>query len=606
MSTIKTVPQMLASSVEKFSNNTALSRKESGKWVSITYAELGKKALGFAKALHSLGLGKGDRIALMLPNGPEWVLCDLAALSLGAADAPLYGTLAPDQAKHIINDSGSKIVVVAEEDQAAKLREIIGDLPGVETVITVEEGIEPFGNKKTLSFSAAQKIGDEAGDDAERAVKEASDAVSEDDLASIIYTSGTTGLPKGVMLSHGNFMSNVTAVLEVLELFDTDKHLSFLPLSHVFERTCGYYGFFTAGLSIYYAESIEKIGDNIREISPTVVVSVPRLFEKMIGKIKGKVADAPAIRQKLFYWALDVGGKMNDPDNKDKGLFLAIQAAIAKKLVFGKLHKAFGGSIRFFVSGGAALSKDVFLFFRAIGIKVTEGYGLTETSPVICFNPLEDIRAGTVGKVLSNVEVKIENDGELCVKGPSITKGYYNNPEATKEAFDNEGWFHTGDIGEISDDGYIKITDRKKDILVMSNGKNVAPQPIESKLVGDDFIAQVVVIGNNLNFITALIVPDFERLKKTGAELGISGGLDDKGLAKDDLVKAFFERKIEELNKNFARFEAIKKFTLLPQEFTIEGGELTPTMKIKRKVVLKKYEKEIEAMYAAPIAPDPA
>ena len=596
MNVVSTIPEMFQSTVDKYSDKTALATRKSGQWVSMTYREVADKSALFSKGLYSLGIRFGDRVAIMLGNSPEWVISDIGILSLGAADVPLYGTLADDQAKHILKDSGVKAVVVGGEDQLSKLRNIIGDLPDLQTVITIQDGVGSVGSKRILSLAGAMKIGGELSEDDENKMREAREKLGKSDLASIIYTSGTTGLPKGVMLTHGNFTSNVFAILDAIDINSADVHLSFLPLSHVFERT-GHYTLIGAGAAIYYAESIEKIGDNIREVKPTVVISVPRLFEKMIGKIKDKVANAPQIRQKLFHWAMDVGARANDPDNADRhSLGLAIQFAIANKLVFGKLKQAFGGRIRFFISGGAALSIEVALFFRAIGIKVVEGYGLTETTPVITLNPLNAIRAGSVGKVLKNLEVRFLEDGELLVKGPSVAKGYYNNYEATREAFDSDGWFHTGDIAELDSDGYLKITDRKKDLIVMSSGKNVAPLTIESKLVGDEFIAQTMVIGNDRNFISALIIPDFDRLHRYAADHGISTTNVDE-LVKNQAVQTLYRQRLDDLMKDFARYEQIKQFVLLPAEFTEATGELTPTLKVKRKVVGKKFEKEIEQLY---------
>ena len=598
MSELKTIGKMFRSTVEQFPDKPALCRKESGVWKPITYRELGNTVLTFSKSLYSLGLRHGDRIAIMLGNSPEWVIADLAALSLSAVDVPLYGTISDEQAKHILNDSGSKIIMVRGDDQVEKLRKIINDLPEVEVVITVDEGIGAFGSIRTVSFASALKMGKEADTNTEAAVIAAIEKNTENDLASIIYTSGTTGLPKGVMLSHGNITANLNAIYKVVDILSSDVHLSFLPLSHVFERTCGYYCLIAKGATINYAESMDTIADNIKEISPTVVISVPRLFEKMLGKIKDKVASAPAIRQKLFAWALNVGGRITDPNSKETGsLWLQIQFKLADKLVFSKLQLVFGGRIRYFISGGAALNKDVASFFRTIGIKVVEGYGLTETSPVIAVNPPSGIRLGTVGKVLPNIEMKIEEDGELCVRGPSISKGYFNNFEATKESFDSDGWFHTGDIIELSDDGYITIVDRKKDLIVMSNGKNVAPQTIESKLVGDDYVGQITVVGNNRKFMAALIVPNFDKLKRFATDQGISND-DNAKLVANPKVQALYQQRIDEHMKDFARFEQIKKFTLLAEEFSEKGGELTPSLKIKRKVIDKKYADLIEKMYA--------
>lgn len=597
MNVASTIPEMFQSTVEKYPDQTALARRESGRWVPTTYRELADKSALFSKSLYSLGVRFGDRVALMLGNSPEWAIADIGALSLGAADVPLYATLADDQAKHILKDSGAKAVMVAGDEQLGKLRRIAGDLPDLQLVITVEEGAAAVGSKRTISLASAMKMGSEMSAEDEKEMAEKAKKPGANDLASIIYTSGTTGLSKGVMLSHGNFTSNVSAIYGNLEILPTDRHLSFLPLSHAFERTCGYYCLIGAGAAIYYAESIEKIGENIKEVKPSIVISVPRLFEKMIGKIKDKVAAAPAIRQKLFHWAMDVGARVTDPENPDRhSITLLLQYAIAKKLVFSKLQQAFGGNIRFFVSGGAALSLEIALFFRTIGIKVAEGYGLTETTPVISFNPLENIKPGTVGTILSNLETRFLEDGELLVKGPSVATGYFNNYEATKGAFDSDGWFHTGDIAELDSQGYLKITDRKKDLIVLSNGKNIAPLTIESVLVGDDYISQIMVMGNNRNFVSAIIIPDFERLKRYGADQGIDAA-DNNELIKNESVQTFYRHRVDDLMKGFARYEQVRRFVLLPAEFTEATGELTPTLKIKRKVVEKKFAEEIEGLY---------
>ncbi len=596
----KTITGQFYTSVFNYKTQPALVRKESGEWVATTYGDLAKKASSFSKFLYANGIRPGDRVALMLENSPEWAIADLGTLSIGAADVPLYATVSDEQAKYILDNSGAKVVVVNGEAQLIKLKNVVEDLKKLELVVTVKENTGPIGDKKVVTLSSALESGSNVNEDIVRKVKEAEDCVEENLLASIIYTSGTTGMPKGVMITHGNFMHNVEATLNEVHIDSSDRHLSFLPLSHVFERMAGHISMLSVGATIYYAESVEKIPDNIKEIKPTVVISVPRLFEKMVGKIKDKVANAPKARQKLFNWAIDVGTRYTDRTNLDKNsLWLGIQHKIANKLVFSKLAAAFGGNIRYFVSGGAPLNIDLAIFFRAVGIKVLEGYGLTETSPVIAMNPPNDIRAGTVGKKLSNLELKFLSDGELLVRGPSISKGYFDNQKATKDAIDSNGWFHTGDIAEMDDDGYIRITDRKKDLIVMSNGQNVPPQSLESSLVGDEFIVQAVAIGNNRNFMTALIVPNFVRLERELERIGISNTIDKDALVENEKVVELYAHRLEKLMVSFANYERIKKFKLLTDEFSEAGGELTPTLKVKRKIVLEKYSNIIDEMYSS-------
>ncbi len=592
MGNIKTVPEILLKASQAYPNNKVLYHKEDGRWVPVSYAKLAEKVSLFSKSLYSIGVRPGDRVALMLSNSPEWVIADLGSITIGAVDVPLYSTLSAEEAGHILLDSGAKYIVVSGEDQILKLREIAGGLPKLELVITVEDKIKPFEGKKSVTFSSLLKATapDEGYDEARKDVKP-------ETLASIIYTSGTTGTPKGVMLTHANFTANVEAILRRLKVYPADRHLSFLPLTHAFERMAGYYAQLAAGMSIYYAESVDTIPQNILEVKPTIMVSVPRLFEKMIARIKQRVEEAPAWRRKLFHWAMDVGQRFNDPAIKGKALppLLSFQHAVADTLIFKKIQAGFGGQIRFFVSGGAPLGKDVSLFFRAVGLKVLEGYGLTETSPVIAVNPLEAPREGAVGPPLDNVEVMIADDGELLVKGASVFGGYYNNDAETKASFNSDGWFHTGDIAEI-DDGYLKITDRKKDILVLSSGKKVAPQMLEALLLEDDYIAQTVVTGENRNFVSALIVPNFKKLENFLQSKGQRYKENEDMTASDD-AKKFIEKRVEAMMGRFARFEQIKKIALLSKEFSMEGGELTPTLKVKRKVVAKKYSKEIDSLY---------
>lgn len=587
------MPELFAVTAGKYPDAPALCAKEGGVYKTTTYATAQKKIHAFARGLFRLGLKFGERLAILLPNSPDWVITDMATLSLGCVDVPLYTSLSATQMKQILVDSGAKAIVLSGSGQFAKIQEIISDLPEMRVVITLEHPRADLPNVNTLSFDSVIRLGGEMRASEEKDFSQTLKHTKKEDTASIIYTSGTTGEPRGVVLTHNNFLSNVGAILRAIKVSPADRHLSFLPLSHAFERTAGYYCFIASGMAIYYAENMETITQNMLEVRPTVGVSVPRLFEKMQARIKDKISSSPALRQKLFGWALDVGARVLEGRMP---LTLRIQLAIANLLVHKKIAAAFGGKLRFFASGGAPLNKDTAIFLASLGIKIVEGYGLTETSPVISFNRLEDSRVGTVGKLLDNVKLKIASDGEILVKGPNVMKGYFNNPQASADVMDAEGWFHTGDIGVLSDDGFLSITDRKKEIVVLSSGKNVAPQPLELKLQSDEYVATAMVIGDKRNFVSALIVPDFEKLKKIAKQLGIKAD-DNEKLVKEPLVITLIEGKTRKLMEAFSRFEQVKKITLLPREFSQEHGELTPTLKLKRRVILENFADEISAIY---------
>ncbi|GMT41700.1 MAG: AMP-dependent synthetase [bacterium] len=596
----ETLPGLFASASIKYPDRPALCAKEGGYYKTVTYSQAQKKIDGFSRALFRLGVRFGERVAIVVPNGPYWVITDMAAMMLGAVDVPLYSSLTSEQVKEILIDSECRTIVLSGSDQFAKIRDIIAELPDMRTVITLEHPETGLPGITTISLDSAMSLGGQMGYAEEKEFVETTKRTKRSDLASIIYTSGTTGAPKGVALTHDNFLSNVEAIKRAINICDTDSHFSFLPLSHAFERMTGYYCMIASGAAIYYAQSMETITADMKDVKPTIGVSVPRLFEKIQAGITKKINAAPSFRQKLFHWGLEAGKLAYDPDNPGRNsASVRLRLFFAKLLVHKKIAAAFGGRLRFFVSGGAPLCMETAVFLRSLGIKVLEGYGLTETSPVISFNLLEDNRIGSVGKPLDNLEVKIADDGEILVKGPSITKGYFNNAQATSEVIDEKGWFHTGDIGRM-DDGYIYITDRKKELLILSNGKNVAPQPLELKLRADEYISMAMVIGDKRNFVSALIVPDMDRLKNTVKKLGIEKS-DIKELLKEPAVNSLMEDRVAKAMKGFARFEQVKKITLIPREFTQERGELTPTLKLKRRVIFKEFSGDIETMYAKKI-----
>jgi long-chain acyl-CoA synthetase len=591
-----TVGKLFWSRVRQHGSRTALRAKGEGRWQDISWDEWGRNVKQFAMGLMALGLKERDRVALLSENRPEWTYVDLAVLSANAVDAPVYATNIPEQVEHVVKDSGSRFIVVSTEQQLEKVKEIKGNVPELEKAVVMDPEAE-HPEEWILAFAEVQKLGEEEGDAA--ALEERLENVKAEDLATLIYTSGTTGAPKGVMLTHDNFISNIQGVTEGVDLGESDIALSFLPLSHSFERLSGYYTMMAAGGTIAYAESIDKVPDNIQEIRPTVMCSVPRLYEKMHTRVLTTVEGGSAIKKKMFYWGLGVGGEVSKLMAAKKALpaSLKLQYKVADRLVFEKLRARMGDRLRFFISGGAPLAQEIAEFFHAAGILILEGYGLTETTPVISANRPDAFKLGSVGRPLSNLEVKIAPDGEILVKGPNVMKGYYNRPEDTREVLSEDGWFATGDIGYLDQDGFLYITDRKKDIIVTAGGKNIAPQNIENLLKLNRFIEQVCIIGDKRKYLTALIVASFPELEGFAEENGIPAD-DREKLIEHPRIQQLFQEAVDEANAQLARYESIKRFTVLPVEFGQETGELTPTLKVKRKVVGIKYKEQINRMYA--------
>ena len=587
-----TLISLLENSIQHYGSKPALAHKpKGGTYQDISYAKLGESVDAFSKGLNALGVQKEDRVALLSENRPEWAITDFGSLKVGAVTVPMFSTLTAAQVGYILKDSGSKIICVSTSRQLEKVTAIRDEVPTLEKIIVFDpiEGECPEG---VIQFEEVCELeGQGIG------VRNPSYA-NEDDIATIIYTSGTTGAPKGVMLTHANFISNLQACKSLIEVSDTDVLLSFLPLSHVFERLGGHYVPLFSGAQVAYAESTFTVAQNMREIAPTVMLSVPRLYETMHDRILRAVQEGSSLKQKIFHWGVSVGSSVSSAiqQGKKPSAILQLQQNIADKLVFAKLKAATGGRLRFFVSGGAALPQSIAEFFHAAGILILEGYGLTETSPVISMNHPAQWRFGTVGVPVQGVEVQIAEDGEILTRGPHVMKGYFNNESATAEVIDGEGWFHTGDIGIIDEDGFVKITDRKKNIIVLSNGKNVAPQPIESELVQSPFINQILLVGNERKNLAALIVPNFDALKAWAAE---------NNVATDDLATTLETREVQQLIQgeirsrltDFSDFEQVRRFTLLDKEFSQEADEMTPTLKLKRNVIIERYGDAIAEMY---------
>ncbi|MGB3634987.1 MAG: long-chain fatty acid--CoA ligase [Rubrobacteraceae bacterium] len=575
--------------VESKPSKAALVEKLDGRWRSISYAEFWDRVRGFAAGLSDLGVMVGSRVALMSSNRPEWPVSDLAIQSLGAVTVPVYPTLESGQVAHILSDSEARVLIVEDEKLLARIREVRDLIQDLHVVVM--DG-QTTGEENVVSFEDVEKAGHEnpvqGWDDGWRALER-------EDAATVIYTSGTTGLPKGAVLTHENILSNLEGVIDALPMREDDIYLSFLPLSHVFERTGGQFLALSMGSTTYYAESIEKVPENLREVRPTVMLSVPRLYEKMYDRVMERVSSGSALRRKLFHAAIADGKRRYEIEKEggEVGRGLQMRLKLWDRLVFGKLKEAVGGRARFFVAGGAKLSSEIGQFFYAGGIKIVEGYGLTETSPVISCNRLEKMRFGTVGPPIHNVEVQISEDGEILTRGPHVMRGYLNNEKATAEAFTEDGWFRTGDIGEFDDHGYLKVTDRAKNLIVLSTGKNVAPQPIETSIVAASHISQAILIGDGRKYVSALLVPDYDAVRNS---LGRSES--NERLSGDAEVRNLIEQELEEATRQFAGYERPKRFALLTEELSQERGELTPTLKIKLRVVRDHYADTIEKLYS--------
>ena len=552
------------------------------------------RVLRLTRGLRALGIKRGDRVAILSENRVEWALIDLAILCHGAVSVPLHAILLPDTVEFILSDCEPCAIVVSGKVQAEKVQQIRDRLPFLRTVIA----LDPVDLPSILDLDKLEEIGGNLGpvDDPDGSL--IADGIGPDDLASIIYTSGTTGKPKGVMLSHGNMTANAQQAQEILGFSPRDTTLSFLPLSHVFERTCGLYTMLLAGAGIAYAERMETVPRDLKLVRPTILISVPRLFEKIHGRVVTQALGAGRLKRSIFLWAASVGRARARLQEKGKrpSPWLALRLAIADRLVFCKLRAALGGRIQFAVSGAAPLTPLVGEFFVGAGIPLCEGYGLTESSPVLTVNRPGRQRTGSVGQALPRTELKIADDGEILARGPQLMQGYWNNPDATAETIDADGWLHTGDVGRLDDDGYLFITDRKKDLIVTAGGKNVAPQPLESALRRSEFIQQAIVLGDQRPFLCALIVPEFETLEAWATQIGLDISRRNALLASSEVFK-LYQGLLAELNRELPGFNQVKRHVLLDRELTLEDGELTPTLKVKRFVVAERYRERIDAVY---------
>jgi len=619
-----TIPQLFTRLCEHYDGRQRpvlrYKEREEG-WIDITWETLRSRVEALAGFFHQQGVREGDRVALLSENRPEWAITDLATQIIGGVNVSIYTSLPPAQVAYILRDSEAKIVVVSVSVQRKKIEAIMDECPDLEGVVVMSDLPEDAPRSMTQWDDALQS-GRTYWDEHEAELAVLADAVTPTDTSALIYTSGTTGEPKGVVLSNRNFCSNVKAALQRVPFGEDDHHLSFLPLCHAFERTAGYTAVMAAGATISYAESIEAVSQNLQEVHPTVMISVPRMFEKMYNLVSKQATSGSAIQEKVFDWAVKTGRKAAEAgqNGRGAGFFLKTQRAVANRLVFSKLHEKLGGNLKFAVSGGAALPKEIGKFFEAAGVKIIEGYGLTETAPVMAVNPIDKPRYGTVGHILPGVVVGIQDvedgtligqvsgddyptnlstrEGEIVTKGPNVMQRYWKRPEDTRAAFDPDGWYHTGDVGRF-DGGYLQITDRIKHMIVSQGGKNIYPGPIEDEFKTHGWIDQIMVVGENRPFLTALVIPDFESLRMRARDQGVNESvLDDEALVEHEEIQKLFDREFRTFNRDAASHEKIRNFHLIAEPFSVEAGSLTPTLKLKRRVIEDQYADEIDAMYA--------
>jgi long-chain acyl-CoA synthetase len=586
-----TLAQAFDNQARKHGGRTFLRDKYEKRWHDHSWKEIADSAYRLRAGLMELGIKPGDRVAILSPNCPQWVVVDQAVLGLGAVVVPLYTTSGVEETRHVLVDSGASVVAAHGDECVRKVLGLAPTTPEVRAVIAMHHGAAA--QDATGTAPPVETL-----DSASAGAPAATIAGSRDDLATIIYTSGTTGASKGVMLSHGNILSNCEAALEVLSLDEHDVTLSFLPVAHSFERTGGHYAMIMGGGTIAYAEGLAEIAQNLLEIEPTILLTVPRLLEVIYNRVQRTVEASPLVRRAIFHAAVGIGERAAACRHRARPVpaHLALGMAVFRRLVFKRIRSLFGSRLRYMVSGGAPLSPEIFRFLAAAEVPIVEGYGLTEAAPVVSCNLHGRTRIGTVGRPLPGVEVKTARDGELLVHGPNVMKGYYKLEADTREAIDADGWLHTGDIAQIDSEGYIRITDRKKEIIVLSGGKNVSPANLENRLLKDPYIAQACVVGDRRKHLAALLVPNFETL----ADVLKRNHLPSKPpreLIADPAVRAFYHRRLREFNKPLSDVEAISSFTLLAGAFTQENGELTPTLKLRRKAVQEHYHDQIEAMY---------
>lgn len=589
-----TLAQLFLDSVTRHERTDALNFKKEGRWAPISSDDMVRRASNIAAGLYSIGLRRGDRVAILAGNSPEWTLTDAGCQIAGIVDVPIYTTLAKDSIRYVLKDSGARILFIEGKGLLDYVREVLPGCPSIERIVVFKEEETEHG---MLPLSALESIGAELIATRSDLIHGLSSRVNASDLATLIYTSGTTGEPKGVKLCHTNLVSNAIDASERYGFSRDDVALSVLPLSHVFERAAMYLYLFN-GMAVFYAESIEKVPDNLQEVRPTIFVGVPRIFEKVYAKAKLAAAQASPLKESIFDWAIEIAKELalHKEHGTEPSLSTRLNATIADAIVFSKLRAFFGDNLKMCITGGAALSDMIYMIFTGAGIPIMQGYGLTETAPVISSNNPQHSKLGTVGRPIREVKVRIAVDGEIEVSGPNVMLGYYNKPAANEEAFTEDGWFRTGDIGEIDSDGFLKITDRKKELFKTSGGKYIAPAPIEQMIKGSRFVSQVVLIGNERKFASALIVPNFEQLETYLQYKGIPE-MSPEEMCIDPRIVDLLERQVAKYTAGLGSFETVKKIRLLRDELTVESGELTPTLKVRRRIVDERYKNLIDDIY---------
>jgi long-chain acyl-CoA synthetase len=593
----ETLGTMFWNRVEQGAGRPAQMFKSGGSWRTLTWRQVGDVVKEVALGLIALGRQKGDAVALLSASRAEWAQADMAILSAGCVTIPIYPTYPPELIAYVVNDSGARTLIVENPMQLAKALEARPKMERLEQIVVIA-GYEPTDPADTLTWEQLRRRGREGRASLEPELVRRLEDTRADDVATIVYTSGTTGPPKGVVQTHGNHLAALAAAGQTTPTQEGWVHLLFLPLAHSFARLESFLGPHQ-GLVTAFAENLDKVAENLREVRPHFICSVPRVFEKVYGRILAGVQAGSPVKRRIFHWAIGVGQQVSRLQQERKPVPgpLALQHRLAHKLVFEKLHAALGGRLVWAVSGGAPLSREIAEFFHAAGILILEGYGLTETCPVLTFNRPDRFRFGSVGQALPGIQLRIAPDGEILARGPNIaTRGYHGQPEATGEVFEPDGWFHTGDIGRLDAEGFLFITDRKKDMIVTAGGMNIAPQNIENLLKGDPFVSQAMVYGDRRPYPVALITVNPDELKKFAQEQGILT-TDPAVLVRHPKVVERVGRTVEERNAQLQSYAKVKKFAVLPADFTPEGGELTPTLKVKRKVVTEKYRETLEELY---------
>lgn len=595
----KTINQVFENRAKKYGSRIAIEKKLKGKWESSSWEDYYKRAAYVGLALYDMGLKKGDKVSLLSENRLEWLYTDMGVLGAGGCIVPIYPTLIDEEVEYIVSHSESKFMVVENNQQLQKGLYTAKRYPGLQKIIVVDmDGVSA--NPIVMSFAELLEKGKNLYDANPGKFKELADSVTQDDLATIVYTSGTTGVPKGAMITHKNIMAVVMALhnIEPHYAYDTDQTVPFLPLSHVFERIAGHFYGMYVGITASYAESFDTILQDIQEKRPTVVLAVPRVLEKVYQRIISQVQEQSPFKQKVFYWGQKVGNTISTlrEQKKKPGLFLKLKYKIAYTIIFKKLQNALGGRVRWMTASGAPTAREIILFFNSAGIMVIEGYGMTECCAPATMSNIADYRIGTVGRPLPGVDIKIADDGEILIEGDNVFKGYWKMPEETKDSFTPDGYFMSGDIGVFDDAGFLMITDRKKDLIITSGGKNVAPQKIENLIKSDPLFTQAIVIGDKRKYLTALVNISQEQAERVAKEKDIEFASFNE-LLENEKFQKIVEEHIERCNQKLARYETVKKVGIIRNEFSKETGELTATLKVKRKVVQEKYKPIIDSLY---------